>query len=145
MEPIRKLAFDRTRDDHQRMLELVDQIKAACTQPDGKDDCLACRPVQRQNCRGNIKDLIGAFVETTLKHDAIESLLMDEGVPKEHCLAHKQAHLAIAEQLKAIRVVFSADGNCVVAIEGIDSVVSMLLSHYEEYDRPLEGYLVAPA
>ncbi|HEY6896246.1 MAG TPA: hypothetical protein VI279_03215 [Rhodocyclaceae bacterium] len=145
MEPIRKLAFDRTRGDHERMLDLVAQIKAACAQPDAKSDCYGCQPTQRQMCRGNVKDLISEFIEATLKHDVIESLLMEAGVPKEHCLAHKQAHMLIAEQLKAIRVIFSDDGNCVVAIEGIDDVMNVLLAHYEEYDRPLEAYLLAAA
>ncbi|TXT24840.1 MAG: hypothetical protein FD131_4834 [Rhodocyclaceae bacterium] len=51
----------------------------------------------------------------------------------------------IAQQLKAIRVVFSEDGNCVLAIEGIDHIHHTLLAHFKDYDQQLEAYLIEAA
>ncbi|HEY6897155.1 MAG TPA: hypothetical protein VI279_07825 [Rhodocyclaceae bacterium] len=144
MEPIRELAFDRTHRDHKLMIDFAERIKAACTQRSTVDDCHQCCPDLRHICRSAVENLIKAFVEATLKHDVIEALLMKGNVPPAHRLAHMQSHIAIAEQLKSIRVVLSEDGNCVLAVDGIDGVLSLLLAHYEEYDQPLENYLLGP-
>jgi hypothetical protein len=47
----------------------------------------------------------------------------------------------IAQQLKAIRVLFSEDGNCVLAIEGIDHIHQTLQAHFKDYDQQLEAFL----
>ena len=62
-----------------------------------------------------------------------------------HRIAHNQAHMEIAQQLKAIRVVFSEDGNCVRAIEGIDRIHQTLQAHFTDYDQQLEAYLLEAA
>jgi hypothetical protein len=53
--------------------------------------------------------------------------------------------MEIAQQLKEIRLVFSADGNGIQAIEGIDRVRQTLSEHFREYDQQLEAYLSATA
>ena len=58
-------------------------------------------------------------------------------------MAHNQAHLEIAEELKAIRVVYRADGNGVQAIEGVIQVRGSLLRHFQEFDKLLEDFLQA--
>lgn len=126
------------------MLEMVQRIKSLCTQSNEVDNCNRCQLDQRQACQGNIEQLIRTFVEFTLKHNLIESLYMEDA-PIAHRIAHNQSHLTLAEQMKAIRVVLSEDGNCVLAIEGIDRVLETLQAHFKEYDQQLEGYLLAPA
>jgi hemerythrin len=79
----------------------------------------------------------------TLKHNLIESMYMEGIVPSAHRIAHNQAHMDIAQQLKEIRVVFSGDGNGIQAIEGIDRVRQTLLTHFQEHDQQLENYLAA--
>ena len=69
---------------------------------------------------------------------------MADNVPKAHRLAHNQAHQVIGEQLRAIRLIFSADGNCVLAIQGIDEVLQTLQAHFREFDQHLEAYLSNP-
>lgn len=145
MPPIQEEAVERIRRDHEHMLGLAHRIKAECTQSDKIDNCNDCHPNIRHVCHGNIEQLVRAFVESTLKHNYIESVYMEDCVPPAHRIAHNQAHMDIAEQLKAIRVIFSEDGNCVLAIDGIDKVLSTLLAHFKEYDQELERYLVAPA
>jgi hemerythrin len=135
----------RIRRDHEYMIELVRRIKATCTQGEAVEDCHDCLPELRRVCHGNIDELIRSFIETTQKHNLYEALLMRYGVPQAHRIAHNQAHLELTEQMKAIRVVFSAAGDCVVAIEGIDQVLKTLLAHNDEFDRQLEAYLLAPA
>ena len=49
--------------------------------------------------------------------------------------------MEIAQQLKAIRAVFSECGNKILAIEGIEHVHQTLIAHFRDYDQPLEGYL----
>lgn len=145
MPPIREQAVARIRRDHDYMIELAQRIEDSCTRGDAIDNCGECGPNQRQVCHGNIEYLIRAFIEATQKHHVIESLLMDEGVPQAHRIAHKQAHVELTGQMKAIRIVFSSDGDCVVAIEGIEHVLRALRAHFEEYDRQLEKYLLVPA
>jgi hemerythrin len=145
MPPIREHAVERIHRDHDYMIELAQRIKAACTAGGGAVNCGECHPNLRQVCHGNIDELIRTFVETTLKHNLIESLLMEDGMPLDHRIAHKQAHLDIAKQMKAIRAVFSADGNCILAIEGIDTVVASLQAHSDSYDLQLEKYLLQTA
>jgi len=145
MSPIREQAAERIRRDHEHLIDLVRRIKGSCTQSGKVDNCNDCEFIQTQLCHGNIEQLVRSFVEVTLKHNLIESLYMEEGVPQAHRVAHNQAHMEMAEQMKAIRVVFSKDGNCVLAIEGIDSVLAALQAHFEQFDRQLEGYLLAPA
>lgn len=144
MPPSREQAVDRIREDHDYMIELARRIAASCTRRETADNCDECPPNLRQICHGNIDELIRRFVEVTQKHNLYESLFMQEGVPLAHRLAHNQAHLALAEQMKAIRLVFTDDGDCVIAIEGIDTVLKALLAHIDEYDSKLEAYLLAP-
>lgn len=127
------------------MLQMVGRIKSLCAPGKAVNDCSQCQPNRRMVCQGNVEQLIQAFVEVTLKHNLIESLYMEDGVPPAHRIAHNQAHMAQAEQMRAIRVVLSEDGNCVVAIEGIDRVLETLQAHFKEYDEQLESYLLAPA
>lgn len=68
---------------------------------------------------------------------------MDGKVPSAHRIAHNKAHKEIAEQLKAIRVIFSDDGNCVLAIKGIDTVQQSLEAHFKAFDHELERLLLA--
>lgn len=124
------------------MLEMVQRIKSLCTQSNEVDNCNRCQLDQRQACQGSIEQLIRTFVEFTLKHNLIESLYMEDGAPIAHRIAHNQAHLLLAEQMKAIRVVLSEDGNCILAIEGIDRIREALQAHFAEYDQQLEGYLL---
>jgi hemerythrin len=145
MTLIREEAAVRMRRDHDLMIDLIQRIKASCTQIGVVDNCKQCQPGRREVCNSNVEQLVRAFVEVTLKHNAMESLYMEECVPPEHRIAHNQAHMTISEQLKAIRVVLSGDGNCVLAIEGIDHVLASLQAHFVEYDRHLEGYLLEPA
>lgn len=145
MPPSREQAVDRIRVDHEYMIELARRIAASCTRGNTTDNCDECPPQQRQICHGNIDELIRTFVEVTQKHNLYESLFMQEGVPLAHRLAHNQAHMDLAEQMKAIRLVFSDDGDCVIAIDGIDAVLRTLLAHIEEYDAKLEEYLLAAA
>lgn len=138
-------AVEKIRRDHDYLIEQVHRIKGLCTESDSRENCLSCPGGRRNVCQGNVEQLILNFVEMTLKHNLIESVYMEEGVPKAHRIAHMAAHVEIAEQLKSIRVIFSEDGNCVLAIEGIDRVMGTLLSHFEEFDLPLESYLLTPA
>ena len=136
-------AVARIRRDHERMLQMVERIRSECTQQGKIDHCKDCAPNRRGVCHGNIEQLIRSFVETTLKHNVIESVFMEEVAPAAHRIAHNQAHMEIAQQLKAIRVVFSEDGNCVLAIEGIERIHQTLLAHFTDYDQQLETYCSA--
>ena len=138
-------AVERMHRDHAYMLDLIHRIKATCDRSDRIDNCRDCQSNHREFCHSNIEQLVRAFVEATLKHNAIESLYMADNVPKAHRIAHNNAHLVIAEQLRAIRVIFTEDGNCVLAIHGIDKVLQTLQSHFQEFDRHLEDYLTAHA
>lgn len=138
-------AVERIRRDHEHMLQLIDRIRAECTERGRIDDCGDCSQSRQGVCHGNIEQMIRAFVETTLKHNLIELMFMEDRVPSAHRLAHNQAHMDIAQQLKAIRVVFSEDRNCVLAIEGIDQVHQTLLAHFKDYDQQLEAYLIEAA
>lgn len=145
MPPIGEDAVARIRRDHERMLQLVERIRSECSQQGKIDNCNDCNPTLRHVCHGNIEQLIRSFVESTLKHNLMESMFMEELAPQAHRIAHNQAHMDIAQQLKEIRVVFSEDGNCVLAIEGIDRVQQTLLAHFRDYDLQLENYLVTAA
>lgn len=138
-------AVERIRRDHEHMLQLIDRIRAECTERGRIDDCGDCSQSRQGVCHGNIEQMIRAFVETTLKHNLIELMFMEDRVPSAHRLAHNQAHMDFAQQLKAIRVVFSEDRNCVLAIEGIDQVHQTLLAHFKDYDQQLEAYLIEAA
>ena len=145
MPPIREQAVEKIRRDHNYLIEMVDRIKGLCTQRDTRGNCRDCQSGVRNVCQGNVEQLIRSFVEVTLKHNLVETVYMDNGVPEAHRTAHMKAHLRIAEQMKTIRAVFSDDGNCVLAIEGIDNVLDALLAHFNEFDLALENYLLAPA
>ncbi len=141
----REQAIEKIRRDHEHMTELVRRITAMCSERGRLDNCNQCHSAHRDVCHGNIEALIRAFVETTLRHNLMESMFMEAGVPHAHRIAHNRAHVDIAEQLKAIRVVFAKDGNAVLAIEGIDRVLATLRNHLQEFDEQLEHYLLAEA
>lgn len=138
-------AVEKIRRDHEHMLHLIDRIRAECTERGKIDNCGDCSPSRQGICHGNIEQMIRSFVETTLKHNLIESMFMEERVPPAHRHAHNQAHMDIAQQLKAIRVLFSEEHNCVLAIEGIDHIHATLMAHFKDYDQQLEAYLLAAA
>lgn len=141
----REEAVERMRRDHEHMLGLIERIVSYCDQRDRLASCNDCQSTQHTVCHGNIELLIRAFVEMTLKHNLVESMYMDEIVPSEHRIAHNQAHMDIAQQLKEIRLVFTADGNGIQAIEGIDRVRQSLMEHFRDHDQKLEAYLSATA
>lgn len=143
MPPIREQAIEKMRRDHELMLQLIERILAQCNQREQIDNCNDCHSSQRGVCHGNIEQQIRAFVEITLKHNLLESMYMEDVVPSEHRIAHNTAHLEIARQLREIRVVFSGDGNGILAIEGIERVRDSLLAHFTEHDQQLETYLTA--
>lgn len=145
MTTIGEEAVKRIRSDHEHMLHLIDRIRSECTERGRIDNCRDCGASRKVVCQGNIEQMIRSFVESTLKHNLIELMLMEDRVPAAHRLAHNQAHMDIAQQLKAIRVIFSEDGNCVLAIEGIDQIHQTLLAHFKEYDQQLETYLAEAA
>ena len=145
MAPIRENAVEKMRRDHEHMLQLIQRIQGQCDQRERIDDCNDCHSAQRTVCHGNVEQLIRAFVEATLKHNLIESMFMEDVVPPEHRIAHNRAHMDIARQLKEIRVVFTSDGNGILAIEGVERVQQTLIEHFREYDQQLEAYLNAPA
>jgi len=123
------------------MLEMIERIRGQCGQRNKIDHCNDCHAPHRAVCQGNIDLLIRGFIEFTMKHSLIETMFMDDRVPAAHRIAHNQAHMAISHQLKSIRVILSEDGNYVQAIEGIDDIQVTLLSHFRDFDQPLERYL----
>lgn len=127
------------------MRQLMHRIIALCDQSEAVGNCHGCPSIQRVFCRENVEQLIRAFVDVTLRHNLIESACMGADVPREHRIAHNRAHMDIAEDLKAIRLVYSLDGNGVVAIEGIEKVLGTLSAHLIDYDEPLEKFLLAVA
>lgn len=139
----RAQAVERMRRDHDHMLGLIQRIVSYCDQRDRLTSCNDCQSTQHAVCHGNIELLIRAFVEATLKHNLVESMFMEDLVPNDHRIAHNQAHMEIAQQLKEIRVVFTADGNGIQAIEGIERVRQTLVAHFKEHDQQLEAYLSA--
>jgi hemerythrin len=145
MQSMQMESVEKIRRDHDHMLELIERIKAECTRTTRTGNCNDCQPTVRHVCHASIDQLIRSFVELTLRHNLVESTFMADVVPSEHRIAHNRSHLEIARQLKAIRVIFSEDGNCVLAIEGIDQALQSLLAHFDEFDRPLEAYLLAAA
>ena len=145
MPPIREQAVEKIRRDHEYLIEMVNRIKGLCTERDIRENCRSCQSGTRNVCQGNVEQLIRSFVEVTLKHNLIESVYMENNVPEDHRTAHMQAHLQIAEQMKTIRAIFSDDGNCVLAIEGIDGVLITLQNHFRDFDLALENYLLEPA
>lgn len=142
---IREEAIQRMRRDHDTMIDLIRRIQAVCGERGTVVDCGSCHSDRRDVCHGNLEQLLRAFVEVTLKHNAMESLYMEDAVPAAHRAAHNRAHMRIAEQVKAVRIVLSADGNCVQAIEGIEAALTALLDHFAEFDQQLEGYLLVSA
>jgi|GEM_PF-1427864 len=142
----REEAVERMRRDHEHMLELIQRIVSHCDQREQlRRSCTDCHSSHKLVCHGNIEQTIRAFVEMTLKHNLVESMFMEDVVPSAHRVAHNQAHMEIAQQLKEIRVVFSADGNGIQAIEGIERVRQTLIRHFKEHDQQLKAYLTAMA
>jgi len=141
--PLPQSTFEKLAQDHAYMDALVAQIADLCTSRETVEDCNACTYGKRNLCRNNVEQLIRNFVQVTLKHNLLESLWMEHSVPEAHRIAHNRAHLIIAEQLDELRVIFSKDGNSVVAIDGIDRIQATLRAHHAEFDIPLEHHLKA--
>lgn len=131
------------RQDHEYMVELMEEIRRLCIRGDSSENCTSCSLSQRVICGSNIEQAIRDFVEVTLRHNLIESACMDSHVPRAHRVAHNLAHLEIAEQLEAIRRGFAASGNGVVAVNEIGALLDAQAAHFAEYDLPLEKYLLA--
>jgi hypothetical protein len=145
MHQIPEHAIDKIHRDHAYLAELTERIRAVCTKRDEQINCRTCGGDTRVVCQGNVHLLVQSFIEAVLKHHAVESLYMVEAVPADQRIAHVRSHMAIAEQLKNIRVVFSADGNCVTAIDGIDQAFAAIQDHIREFDTPMEHFLAATA
>lgn len=141
MPPINTEAVEMMLRDHQHLLQLIQRIEDQCNPNDRPERCRDCPETERGVCHGNIEQLIRTFVESTLKHNLTESTFMEDVLPTEDRVAHNRAHLEIAQQLKEIRVVFSADGNGIQAIEGIARVRQTLLGHFKDHDQLLESHL----
>lgn len=136
-------AIDKIHRDHAYLVELMQKVDSVCTNPAPEKACKDCGNTHRVVCNGNLEQLIRTYAEGTLKHHMVESAYMTDAVPKDHRIAHAQAHLAIAERLRAIHVRFCADGNCIKAIEAMDAAFQSVHEHIEKFDGPLEQYLRA--
>lgn len=145
MPPINTGAVEMMLRDHEHLLQLIQRIEDQCDPNDRPERCRDCPEPQRGVCHGNIEQLIRAFVEATLKHNLTESTFMEGVLPTADRVAHNRAHLEIAQQLKEIRVVFSADGNGIQAIEGIARVRQTLLGHLKDHDQLLESHIARAA
>ncbi len=143
MSSDREQLVAKLRQDHRYMVDLMHQIKALCGKSEAAVSCDHCPANQRVLCHDNLDQLIRTFVDVTLRHNLVESACMGDDVPREHRQAHMRAHLDIAEKLKAIRFVFSENGDGILAIEGIGAVFSTLSAHLVDYDQDLEQYLLA--
>lgn len=141
MSPINSKAVEMMLRDHEHLLQLIQRIEDQCNPPPRPERCHDCPDIQRGICHGNIEQLIRTFVEATLKHNLTESTFMEGVLPTRDRVAHNRAHLEIAHQLKAIRVVFSGDGNGIQAIEGIARVRQTLHLHFAKHDQLLETCL----
>jgi hypothetical protein len=131
------------RQDHEYMIELMEEIRRLCIRGESSENCSACPVSQRVVCGSNIEQAIRAFIEITLRHNLIESACMDRHVPTAHRVAHNLAHIEIAEQLEAIRRAFKASGNGAIAVSDISALLDAQVAHFADYDTPLENYLLA--
>jgi hemerythrin len=131
------------RQDHEYMAELMAQIRRLCVRGDAAENCNGCPVDRRTLCNSDIVQLMRVFVEATLRHHLIESACMAEEVPRAHRVAHNRAHITIAEQMEGIRRAFGETGNGVVAVADIAALLDTLATHYADFDRPLEDYLLA--
>jgi hemerythrin len=145
MNMVPEHAVEKIRRDHDYLFELMARLEAVCAKRDEEINCRSCGGEVRAVCQGNVSELIQTFTELTLKHHAVEAFYMSDAAPQEHRTAHLKAHIRIAEQLKAIRVQFSDDGNSVTAIDGVEQTVAMIRAHIDEFDRPLEEFLLVTA
>ena len=142
MTQSREYEVKRIHQDHEYLFQLIEKVKNACADVGERKVCWECPQTQRGVCQGNVQQLIRHLVEVTLKHHLLESVFMADKVPKDHRVAHMQSHVKIAEEMKSIRVIFSEDGNCILAIEGVERVLASLALHIGEFDLPLEDYLL---
>jgi hemerythrin len=145
MNMVPEHAVEKIQRDHDYLFELMDRIAAVCDKRSEQINCRTCGSDRRVVCQGNVHQLIQTFTEATLKHHAVEAFYMADSTPPEHRTAHVRAHMAIAEKLKAIRVEFSEDGNCITAIDGVEQAVAAIRAHIDEFDAPLERMLMQPA
>ena len=143
MQHDREQLVAKLRQDHEYMAELMAQIRQLCLRGDVVENCNACTVGQRTLCTSDIVHSIRTFIDVTLRHNLIESACMADHVPREHRIAHNRAHIAIAEQLEGIRQAFSESGNGVVAVAGLAALFDTLAAHLDEFDHPLEQYLLA--
>ena len=130
-------------EDHAYLQALMAQISALCDRGDLTAGCNGCASQQRTSRTSDIENLIRTFIEATLHHNMLESACMQDKAPREHRLAHNQAHLMIAERLKAVRLDFRQTSNGVAAIRDISEIMTLLTEHINSYDEQLEAYLLA--
>lgn len=128
--------------DHAYMLELIGRIRSLCESGAQDQDCSRCDPVKRVPCHMNIDHLIRTLVDVTLRHNLIESACMEDGVPREHRIAHNRAHLKISETMRNIKVDFKDSGDGVLAIDQVSHALDTLIAHLAEFDQPMERYLL---
>lgn len=128
--------------DHVYMAELIKRIRLICDSGSPDEDCHQCDPGRRIPCHMNIEHLIRTLVEVTIRHNLIESACMEEGVPREHRIAHNRAHLDISETMRSIRLDFKENGDGIVAIEQISSVLDQLDAHLANFNRAMEQFLL---
>ena len=131
------------RQDHEYMIELMEEIRDLCIREEPEKSCTACPVSRRAVCGSNIEQSIRVFIEVSLRHNLIEAACMDIHVPRAHRIAHNLAHIEMAEQMEAIRRAFEASGNGAVAVEAIGALLDSHATHFVEYDLPLEKYLLA--
>lgn len=131
------------RQDHAYMVALMARITSLCTQSDTRSDCTSCPSDQHSMCQETLEQLILRFADVTLRHNLVESACMSDRIPPEHRQAHNEAHLEIAREIQAIRLAFRKDGNGIAAIQRVSGLLALLRQHLEDYDQPLENYLLA--
>lgn len=134
-------SIEKLHDDHAYLHALIERMRSCCTPGAARTDCRSCQPAKQRLCRSNVEQLIRTFIQTTLKHHLLESLLMENHVPEPHRQAHNAAHLVLAERLDQIRAVLADDGETVLAIDGLEQFESDLMAHETGFDGPMLQYL----
>lgn len=130
----------RMHKDHALIFELGHRINMLCGQ-EHHTSCSGCDHDQVQQCRGNIVETIRHLIEVTLKHTAIEAILMKEHASHEHCVAHSAAHAGITTRMSTIKRAIKGGANCIIAIEQVKDLLQALKQHEATLDGELEQFI----
>lgn len=130
-------------EEHEQLDKFLSDLRETCCNLDNQLDCKTCDREKVASCRGRFPSFLYRLLETTGTHYNHEETIMlsrSHVTEKyEYFRAHRQAHIAIIKEIKAIVDECDALEQQALTAEGYRQLYQKISKLFEEHERAFDS------